>query len=162
MDKAPQNCQSKHRIKYHKIGHNHIRGTTDSPKGPMWSYFHHSEYILYSVKLRIKSTILTVNQVAMCYLALPFTSQYFIQTPIAMIIIVCMWCACTEEVARILQDFRIWNWCCFLLEFWMGTNLTIKCMQLSKLCMVGTLHAVCSTLREGNKQPPLLHTSNIK
>ena len=83
MDKAPQNCQSKHRIKYHKIGHNHIRGTADSPKGPMWSYFHHSEYILYSVKLRIKSTILTVNQVAMCYLALPFTSQYFIQTPIA-------------------------------------------------------------------------------
>jgi len=33
---------------FHEIGHIHIiRGTADSARGPMWSYFHHSEYIIH-------------------------------------------------------------------------------------------------------------------
>ena len=69
----------------HKIGHIHIiRGTADSVRVPMWSYFHHSEYIIHS-KTENQINHTDSYQVAMCYLALPFTSQYFIQTPVAMI-----------------------------------------------------------------------------
>ena len=122
-----------------------------------------NSYILYSVKLRTESTILTVNQVAMCYLALPFTSQYFIQTPIAMISKKEHACDVHGmEVARILRISEFENLKLLLLvtQVLNGNQCNHK-MHVAVKAMYAR-HTVCSTLREGNKQPPLLHTSSIK
>ena len=66
--------------------------------------------ILYTVKLRIESTRLTVNQVAMCYLALPFTSQYFIETPIAVILknmhVMCMYWGSGKDTSE-LENLKL-------------------------------------------------------
>ena len=102
--------------------------------------------VSYTVNLRI-ATRLTVNQVAMCYLALPFTPQYFIQTPIATISKKEHACDVHGmEVARILRISEFEN---------------LKLLLLVTQVLNGNL-PVCSTLREGNKQPSLLHTSSIK
>lgn len=61
---------------------------------------------------------------------------------------------CTEEVARILQNLRL------LFAGWNGHQCNDKMHAAIVVKDMYGRHiaAVCSTLREGNKQPPLLHT----